>query len=48
VYPRMTAGRPRIRLEAASGRAIFALKSPAEGNGGARRDIWGEYQPGTI
>jgi hypothetical protein len=48
VYPRVTAGRPRIGLEAASGRAIFALKSPAEGSSGARRDIWGEYQPGTI
>jgi hypothetical protein len=55
VYPRVTAGRSRIRRalaggeeSAASGRAISALKSPAEGNSDARRDIWGECQPGTI
>ena len=52
VYPRVTAGRSRIRrphaMAGASGRAISVLKSPAEGNSDARRDIWGEYQPGTI
>jgi methylmalonyl-CoA mutase N-terminal domain/subunit len=52
VYPRVTAGRSRIRrpyaTARASGRAISALKSPAEGNSDARRDIWGEYRPGTI
>ena len=52
VYPRVTAGRSRIRrphaMAGASGRAISVHKSPAEGNSDARRDIWGEYQPGTI
>jgi len=52
VYPRVTAGRSRIRrphaMAGASGRAISVLKSPAEGASDARRDIWGEYQPGTI
>jgi hypothetical protein len=48
LYPRVAAGRSRIRLAGAPVRAISALKSPAEGNSGARRDIWGEYQPGTI